>query len=170
MFEIFLHLIQTQIKREQALQRALRKLNKKSIFIESEYSDLYPKGSKIAGLYGTPKIHKSFSSGSIPPLRPIVSSIYTSNYKLTQYDGSLLSPHIPWNYATKDSSTFIEEIKQLNTYGKFLISFDVTSLFTNMPLEETINIDKMIKHLAWILKLKSNWLNWKRNKKKTEQT
>ena len=23
----------------------------------------------------------------------------------------------------------------------------------------------MIKHLAWILKLKSNWLNWDRNKK-----
>ena len=23
----------------------------------------------------------------------------------------------------------------------------------------------MIKHLAWILKLKSNWLNWERNKK-----
>ena len=31
-------------------------------------------------------------------------------------------------------------MKQLNTYGKFLISFDVTSLFTNIPLEETINI------------------------------
>ena len=27
------------------------------------------------------------------------------------------------------------------------------------------DLDKMIKHLAWILKLKSNWLNWKRNKK-----
>ena len=26
-------------------------------------------------------------------------------------------------------------------------------------------LDQMIKHLAWILKLKSNWLNWKRNKK-----
>ena len=25
-------------------------------------------------------------------------------------------------------------------YGKFLISFDFTSLFTNIPLEETINI------------------------------
>ena len=56
------------IKREQALQRTLRKLNKKTIFSESEYSDLYPKGSKIARLYGTPKIHKSFSSGSIPPV------------------------------------------------------------------------------------------------------
>ena len=27
------------------------------------------------------------------------------------------------------------------------------------------DLDKMIKHLAWILKLKSNWQNWKRNKK-----
>ena len=82
----------------------------------------------------------SVLSGSIPPLRPIVSSIDTYNYKLAQYLGSLLSPHIPSNYTTKDSFTFIEEIKQLNTYGKFLISFDVTSLFTNIPLEETINI------------------------------
>ena len=38
------------------------------------------------------KIHKSFSSGSTPPLRPIVSSIDTYNYKIAQYLGSLLSP------------------------------------------------------------------------------
>ena len=121
------------IKREKALQGTLRKLNKNNIFSGSEYSE-------IARLYGTPNIHKSFSSGSIPPVRPIVSSIDTYNYKLTQYLGSLLSPHIPSNYTTKNSFTSIEEIKQLNTYGKFLISFDVTSLFTNISLEETINI------------------------------
>ena len=124
------------IKREQALQRTLHKLNKKSISRESEYSDLYLKGSKVDRLYGTPKIHKTFSSGSIPPLRPIVSSTDTYNYKLAQYLGSLLSPHIPSNYTTEDSFTSIKEIKQLNTYGKFLI----TSLFTNIALEETINI------------------------------
>ena len=73
-------------------------------------------------------------------MRPIVSSIDSYNHKLAQYLGSLLSPHIPSNYTTKDSFTFIEDIKQLNTYGKFLISFDVTSLFTNIPLEETMNI------------------------------
>ena len=89
--------------------------------------------------FGTPNIHKSFSSGSIPPLWPIISSIDTYNYKLAQYLSSLLSPHIPSNYATKDSFTFIEEIKQLNKYGKFLIFFDVASLFINIPLEETIN-------------------------------
>ena len=59
------------IKREQALQRTLRKLRKKNIFSESEYSDLYPKGSKIVRLYGTSKIHKSFSPDFIHPLRPI---------------------------------------------------------------------------------------------------
>ena len=35
---------------------------------------------------------------------------------------------------------FIEEIKQLNTYGKFLVSFDVTSLFKKICLEVTINM------------------------------
>ena len=83
------------VKREQALQRTLRKINKKSIFSESKYFDLYLKGSKIARIYGTPKMYKSFSSGSISPLRPIVSSIDICNYKLAQYPGSLLSPHIP---------------------------------------------------------------------------
>ena len=40
-------------------------------------------------------MHKSFSSGSIPPLRPIVSSIDTYNYKHAQYLGSLLSHVFP---------------------------------------------------------------------------
>ena len=41
------------IKREQALKITLRKLNKKNVISESEYSDLYPKGFKIATHYGT---------------------------------------------------------------------------------------------------------------------
>ena len=64
----------------------------------------------------------------------------TYNYKLAQYLGSLLSSHIPSNYATKDSFTLIREVKQRNSYGMFLIYFDVTSLFPNISLEETINI------------------------------
>ena len=97
-------------------------------------------------------MYKTFSSGSIPPLRPIVSSIDTYNYKLAHYLGSLLSPHIPSNFTTKDSFTFIEEIKQLNTYGKFLISFDVTSLF---------NISQFIPFLKITLTLNSLEKNFK---------
>ena len=40
----------------------------KYIFSESQYSYLYPKGYKFARLYGIPKIHISFSPGSIPSL------------------------------------------------------------------------------------------------------
>ena len=66
-------------------------------------------------------------------MRPILSSIDTYNYKLAQYLGSFFSPHISSNYA-------IKEIKQLRIYRKFFITFDVTSLFTNIPLEKAINI------------------------------
>ena len=62
------------IKQEEALQRTLRKLNKRNIFSKSEYPDLFPKGSKTDRIYGSPKIHKSFSTCSIFPLRPVISS------------------------------------------------------------------------------------------------
>ena len=128
------------LKCERALQRTLREINKKNIFSNTEYSNLYLKGSKPAQLYRTPKIHKAFLPGFLPPFWPIVSSIGGYNYNLAEYLGSLLSPHLPSEYPTKDSFTFIEEIKSVSVPDKFLILFDVTSLFTNIPLSETIDI------------------------------
>ena len=40
----------------------------------------------------------------------------------------------------KDSFTFARTIKDLNPEATFLCSFDISSLFTNIPLDETINI------------------------------
>ena len=54
------------------------------------------------------KLINLFFSDSIPPFRPIVSSIDTYNYKLTQYLGSLPFPHIPSHNATY-SFTFIKK-------------------------------------------------------------
>ena len=120
--------------------RISREINTKNIFSDTEYSNLYPKGSKPARLYGTPKIHKAFLPGSLPPFRPIVSSIGTYNDNLAQYLGSLLSPHIPSEYSKRDSFMFIEEIKSVIVEDRFFISFDVTSLFSNIPLSEAIDI------------------------------
>ena len=85
-------------------------------------------------------MHKAFLTGSLPPFWPIVSSIGTYYYNLAQHLCSLLSPHIPSEYSTKDSFTFIEEVKSVSLAEKFLISFDVTSLFPNIPLSEEIDI------------------------------
>ena len=112
----------------------------KNIFSDIEYSNLYPKGTKPARLYGTTKTHKAFLPGSLPPFRPIASSIGTFNYHLAQYLCSLLSPHIPSENSAKDSFTFIEEIKSVSVTDKFLISFDVKSLFPNIQLSEAIDI------------------------------
>ncbi|XP_065667600.1 uncharacterized protein LOC136087905 [Hydra vulgaris] len=39
-----------------------------------------------------------------------------------------------------NSFSFVEELKQINVTNKFIVSYDVESLFTNIPLKETINI------------------------------
>ena len=42
----------------------------------------------------------------------------------------------------KDTFSFVSQIKNANLSGKFLVSYDVTSLFTNVPLQETIDIER----------------------------
>ena len=73
-------------------------------------------------------------------LRPIVSCINAYNYKLSSFLANLLTPLIPKNYSAEDTFTFIKDIKQVRSSNKFMVSYDVTSLFTNIPLDETISI------------------------------
>ena len=85
-------------------------------------------------------MHKPRGPDSIPPLRPIVSSIGMYNYELAKYLCCLLQPHIPFNYCTQDSFTFAGEIQNLRLSGNFMVSLDVESLFTNIPLNECIDL------------------------------
>ena len=128
------------MKREASLQRFLRKLKQKNFFNEIECDKLYPSGSAPACIYGTPKMHKFSSSDSFPKLRPIVSSIGTFNYNLARFLCDLLSPLVPNDYSCKDTFSFVSQIKNANLSKQFLVSYDVTSLFTNIPLQETIDI------------------------------
>ena len=126
------------LKREASLQRFLRKLKHKNFFNENEYDKLYPSGSAPARIYGTPKMHKFSSSDSFPKLRPIVSSIGTFNYNLARFLCDLLSPLVPNDYSCK--GTFVSQIKDPNLSRKFIVSYDVASLFINIALQETIDV------------------------------
>ena len=84
-------------------------------------------------------MHKFSANDSHPSFRPIVSSIRTYNYGLAKFLCKLLSP-LPSMYSCEDSFTFVKEEHQVSFTLKFMVSFDVTSLFTNVPLQETINI------------------------------
>ena len=129
------------IKREAKLQRFLRTLkNEKKCLNDVDYKFIYPSGSAPAKIYGTPKMHKLTDSDTFPKLRPIVSSVGTYNYNLAKYLCNLFSPHLPEQYCTKDTFTFVEELKRVSLVDKILVSFDVASLFTNIPLSETIKL------------------------------
>ena len=130
------------LSREARLQRLLRKLRKQGSLDDITYDKIFPRGSQPARFYGLPKLHKQRENHSKPPLRPIISSINTYNYKLAKYLCSLLNPLISTDHTTKDSFSFVEEFHNFssNINNKFLISYDVQSLYTNIPLNETIDI------------------------------
>jgi len=88
-------------------------------------------------MYGLPKIHKNGS-----PVRPIISAIGTYNYKLAKYLDKILRPLVSDNnIIIKDTFDFVNRVSKItNNNDQCMVSFDVESLFTNIPTIETINI------------------------------
>ena len=101
---------------------------------------MYPSGSALAPLYGTPKMYKFFFSDSFPKLYPSFSSIGIFNCNLARFLCDVLSSLAPNGYSCKDTFSFVSQIKKTNLSRKFLVYYNVTSLFTNLPLHETIDI------------------------------
>ncbi|XP_065658272.1 uncharacterized protein LOC136082776 [Hydra vulgaris] len=128
------------IKREVSLQGYLRKLKKLKCFEKDIYNKINPVGSQTARIYALPKMHKLSKDSSLTSFRPIISTIGTYNYKLARQLSDLLSPYLPKHYTTFDSFSFVEDLKQVDVTNKFIVSYDVENLFTNIPLNETLNI------------------------------
>ena len=85
-------------------------------------------------------MYKFSSSDTFPKVHPIILFIGTFNYDLARFLCDLLSPVVPDDYSSKDTFSFVSQIKNANLSSKFLVSYDVTSLFTNILLQETIGI------------------------------
>ena len=100
------------------------------------YTTLHPSGSGPGKLYGLCKVHKDGY-----PMRPVVSMIGTAEYQLAKYLDEWIKPHIPSTYMLNSTQHFLTKINEVPVEeGDYCISFDVKSLFTNIPLEETIKI------------------------------
>ena len=128
-------------KTEEKNQRVLRKI--KRSFSAEEYSTIYTTGSCPGKFYGSAKVRKLPESRNVDQLRigPIASNTGTAIYQLAKYLAKLLSPLSQSQHTVKSTKDFIEKIRNLNVaHGFDMISFNVKSLFTSVPLEETINI------------------------------
>ena len=89
-------------------------------------------------MYGSCKVHKA-DVGNCLPFRPILSVLNTLTYKLAKFLVPILKPLTTNKLTVKDSFHFAEEIVD-QQHDLFMGSLDVDSLFTNIPLEETIEI------------------------------
>ena len=71
--------------------------------------------------------------------QPILSAIGTPTYKIAKFLVPMLKDLTSSEYSVKDSFDFSKETPQQN-FDCFMASLDINSLFTNIPMDETINI------------------------------
>ena len=103
---------------------------------KATYEYLRVSSSKPGVLFGLPKVHKEGV-----PLRPILSSICTCGYDIAKFFIPYLAKLTTNEFTVKDSFTFAQEISSFQSSDNFVMaSFDIKSLFTNIPLDGTIDI------------------------------
>ena len=110
--------------------------------LTGDKNKIQPIGSNPAKIYGLPKLHKQNV-----PLRPIVSAIGSYSHNLAKFLSDILKPLASNEYTVKDSFTFVNDVLSVPSIP-FMCSFDIVSLFTNIPIDETINIclDELYKN------------------------
>ncbi|XP_076037112.1 uncharacterized protein LOC143022666 [Oratosquilla oratoria] len=89
---------------------------------------------KAGYCYGTVKTHKPDN-----PLRPIISQMTSPTYSLAKTLNEILTPYIPPGHPLKSAVEFIDILKT-TAPDEDIDSLDVSSLFTHVPVQETIGI------------------------------
>ena len=127
----------TILKKRKSLQNYVYRYLRNNDSIEkSTYDTLYDVGSSPGKFYGLVKVHKDGY-----PIRPVVSMINTPEYGIAKWLDTFIKPNIPSKYMLSSTDNFINVIKDFPVYpGDKLVSFDVKSLYTNVPLHETVKI------------------------------
>ena len=128
------------LDKEQEVKDFLKDLRDKNVISDQDFAKMVPVGSSPGVLYGLCKVHKKIPNGdNCPPFRPILSAIGTVSYNLAKFLVPLLEPLTTNQYVCKDSFSFAAEVREQNP-DLYMASFDVDSLFTNIPLDETIDV------------------------------
>ena len=121
---------------EKKLKEHFKTLEKDNKISEDEFKSICPIATRPGILYGQLKVYKTVINNT-PQFRPILSAINTPVYKLAKYLVPIFSPLTVNDYTVKDSFTFAKEVINVE-HNLFMASLDVESLFTNIPIDESI--------------------------------
>ena len=102
---------------------------------------LLPTGSTPGKLYGLIKVHKEDN-----PARPVISMVGSTEYKLAKFLDTIIKPYISHKHMLRSSYEFLEKLQEINlNLNQVMVSFDVKSLFTNVPLSTLFQIKFMTR-------------------------
>ena len=103
------------------------------------YKRQYPTGAVPPKYYGLPKIHKKGT-----PLRPIISSRGSATYETAKELAKIIKPLIGKSpHHVHNNKDFLESIKDIKVEeDECIMSYDLSALFTSIPIDTTINIIK----------------------------
>ena len=87
-------------------------------------------------IYANPKIHKRLEN---PPLRPIISQIGTVTYDISKHVNNIIGKYLPKQFQADSTYEFLSILRSCQNV-KMLASLDVESLFSSVPVLETIDI------------------------------
>ena len=122
------------------IKTCLNNLLEKQYISREDYNFLKPCDSRPSIMYGLCKVHKGRrASNDLPPFRPILSAMGTCTYNIAKFVVPILKDFTLNKYTVRDSFSFCDEIQEQGN-NLYMASFDTESLFTNIPLGETINI------------------------------
>ena len=121
---------------EKKLKDITKPLYQEECVTKKEYGSIYSKGSRPGILYGSAKVHKPIIDNFLS-FRSILSAIDIPAYNLAKFLVPILSPLTVNGFTVRDSFSFAEEVANFDA-NCIRASLDVEILFTNIPLDETI--------------------------------
>ena len=106
------------------------------------YKRLYPTGAGSPKYYGLPKIHKAGV-----PMKPIISSRGSATYETAKELAKIIKPMVERSpHYVQNNKDFLDSIKNIKIQpDECIMSYDVSALFTFIPIEPAIKIIQ--KHL-----------------------
>ena len=124
------------IQIEKALWKLLRNLKQNDLIDSTTFERIRPTGTMIPRLYGLPKVHKQNV-----PLRPILDMCNSPYHATARWLATILEPirRELVHHSLNDSFDFVKAVDGLHINQSKMFSLDVSSLFTNVPLRETID-------------------------------
>ena len=118
---------------QEEIQQTVRFLSTRNLIEETASRKLYNPTARIPPFYTLPKLHKEGIPG-----RPIVSGIDSPTERISMYVDYNIKDYV--NQAEsyiKDTNHFLQIIQTIDTTeDDILVTFDVSSLYTNIPHDE----------------------------------